>query len=286
MKYAVDIHLSALDSGCHAGRMALLPPNERKTMGFLLSTLREFRDSGELIFELKSEQVDVLQEWAAPINAGTEIRIDSEGWGRWSTFCVVFEDYEALVMPTWNTEGEPCLSFCVLTKAHPFPIEHFWAGPGKVPDIFNERDLGILRTVFGLMAYLKDNPLEPRSAGPQHAKLTKKLSTVKSPGKRKRIERQIAALEKRTRVVYLGEITKHRNSGPRMTGAHRTPVRHWVVGHEHRFWVGPRRDPSKRRLVTRWVEGHFRGHVKADRTIARIRGKACREQRTQGDSAA
>lgn len=137
--------------------------------------------------------------------------------------------------------------------------------------------VGVLRLILNLCLYMgSDDPdLDVHDWKDKEAELKKKLSSKKSPGKRKKLERQISNLP-RTRVVYVGPLFEEL-PGPdaapvegrqHQGGTHASPVEHGVAPHWQRYWVGSGAD---RKVKWRLKGMYVRGGGKPDRTITKIR---------------
>jgi len=137
--------------------------------------------------------------------------------------------------------------------------------------------MNVLRLVLNVCLYMgSEDPDLLVEDGEDKAKaLQEKISSKKSPGKRKKLERQLANLP-RTRLVYVGPMFEElpdsekraRDGREDQGGSHASPVEHGVSPHWQRYHVGSGEDRSiKWRLKGMYV----RGAGKADRTVTKLR---------------
>ena len=153
--------------------------------------------------------------------------------------------------------------------------------PAYIPEDLNnlaiQRDMlvNVLRLVLNVCLYMgsEEPDLIVEDGRDKARALREKISKKKSPGKRKKLERQLANLP-RTRLVYVGPLFEELpdgrpdETGEYLGGTHASPVEHGVSPHWQRYHVGSGEDRSiKWRLKGMYV----RGSGKADRTITKIR---------------
>lgn len=134
-----------------------------------------------------------------------------------------------------------------------------------------------LRLILNLCLYMstEDPDLDVQDWKDKEEELRKKAASKKSPGKRKKMERQLSNLP-RTRVVYVGPMFEElpgpdsSPAAPRehQGGTHASPLEHGVAPHWQRYWVGSG-DDRKAKWTLKGM--YVRGTGKADRTITKFR---------------
>jgi hypothetical protein len=153
--------------------------------------------------------------------------------------------------------------------------------PAYVPEDMNnlaiqrEMLVNVLRLVLNVCLYMgsEDPDLIVEDGRDKAKALQEKISKKKSPGKRKKLERQLANLP-RTRLVYVGplfeELPDERTTEPGeyKGGTHASPIEHGVSPHWQRYHVG---SGENRTIKWRLKGMYVRGSGKADRTITKIR---------------
>jgi hypothetical protein len=155
--------------------------------------------------------------------------------------------------------------------------------PAYVPEdesalaIQREMLVNVLRLVLNVCLYMgsEDPDLIVKDGKDKALELQKKISTKKSPGKRKKLERQLANLS-RTRLVYVGPMFEELPAPDRRAatareyegGTHASPIEHGVSPHWQRYHVG---SGDNRSVKWRLKGMYVRGSGKPDRTITKIR---------------
>jgi len=110
-----------------------------------------------------------------------------------------------------------------------------------------EVHINIFRVAINLVLYLQTEvPEVTKMSNDRHAHLTKKLAGAKSPGKKRKIQRQLIKLSKAT-VVKIGLSLEEKMANLRSSPSVKRAQ--WVRGHWHRYWTGKGRST----LVPRWI---------------------------------
>jgi len=149
--------------------------------------------------------------------------------------------------------------------------------PGDPAALETQREMlvNVLRLVLNVCLYMgsEDPDLIVEDGRDKAKALQEKIAKKKSPGKRKKLERQLQNLP-RTRLVYVGPMFEElpdgrtEEAGEYKGGTHASPVEHGVSPHWQRYHVGSGED---RTIKWRLKGMYVRGSGKADRTITKLR---------------
>jgi hypothetical protein len=129
---------------------------------------------------------------------------------------------------------------------------------GAVEHLDRERNLTrqAFRVAFNLALYLASDDADIEVLPtPGEAELREKLERVKSPGKRKVLERQLAAKRKQPRITLVGPRIERALLETVNAGDREGPRAHWVRGHWRTYRVGAGRSQQ----VRRWIKPFLRG---------------------------
>jgi hypothetical protein len=155
--------------------------------------------------------------------------------------------------------------------------------PGIVitPDVRQEQNKNVTRlarVVINLLLYLNSSQPElVRMDNPgKRAKLKARLKKAKNAKKKRKYQRQLAALPQ-ARVIWIGKSLEQ--APPNVVaqpgaGPSRVVKQHWRKGHWHPYWTGPRKDASGQpqkgtEQVLRWVQPTLVGRDMASLVAAR-----------------
>ena len=160
------------------------------------------------------------------------------------------------------------------------PLHLGAALPGDEEQLEEQREMlrAVMRTVLNVCLYTssEDADVDVVDNVENVATLRRQLGRAKAPGKRKKLERRIANVP-RTRIVHIGpmfEVTSESAKDLEKLpcehggGTHASPIKHTVVPHYQRYWVGT---GDERRTVWKYRGMFTRGSGKPERTIMKIR---------------
>jgi len=120
----------------------------------------------------------------------------------------------------------------------------------------------VLRLTIALLFYINKDGADLIEYREHHEKLAEakeRLRRVKSPKKRRALQRRITNLTE-AKVIYVGK----REQEELMKGVNPNMPRHWRRGHFHRYWEGKKKNPDgtdipvsewseRRKLIRKWV---------------------------------
>lgn len=111
----------------------------------------------------------------------------------------------------------------------------------------------MFRIAVNLSLYLASQaPDVERVADEQAEKLQRKITTAKSPGKRKKLERQLTQRSKAT-IIHVGRTIEAQ--AQTQVARHGSVSAHWVRGHWHHYWTGKGRTVKTRKWVMPYPKG-------------------------------
>ena len=186
---------------------------------------------------------------------------------------VMTADADSLEGADWNPRLD-VLPRILLGEPDPFRPQFV---PETPEGLTSQREtlVNVLRLVLNLCLYMRSEEpdLDVQDWKDKATVLKKKIETKKSPGKRKKLERQLTSLP-RTRVVYVGPMFEELpGTGDVLVrdsqgGTHVAPVEHGVAPHWQRYHVG-----SGDSRTTKWrLKGMYRrGGGTPDRIITKFR---------------
>jgi hypothetical protein len=121
------------------------------------------------------------------------------------------------------------------------------------------------RVAFNLALYLAspDADVEVLPT-PGEQELRDKLERVKSPSKRKVLERQLSQKRKQARITLVGPRIERTLAATVEQGDREGPRAHWVRGHWRTYWVGSGRSQQVRRWIKPFLRGA--GEIEPDQT--------------------
>lgn len=138
----------------------------------------------------------------------------------------------------------------------------------EVKAVQTETMRAMFRLAINLSLYLaSDKPDVVRAEDEHRKKLLRKIESVKSPGKRKKLERQLKQHSKATLIKVGQSIEKRASDSVR---AHGSVKAHWVRGHWHTYWTGKGRSVK----VRRWVLPYPKGLETPEKRAYKVQGSA------------
>jgi hypothetical protein len=130
----------------------------------------------------------------------------------------------------------------------------------------------VMRVAINMSLYLaSEDPDVTRVVAPEIAELEAKLTRVKSPSKRKVVERLLEQKRRGPRVTLVGARSESRLRAALEQGNRAGPRAHWVRGHWRSYRVGRGRTELRRKWIQPFVRGGEEGEAPETRTY-RVRG--------------
>lgn len=205
--------------------------------------------SGMYVHMVEDTRALTILAWAEENERSLGPGDDAQSWARLHLRAHIHEDLEtsidSLLRDDKNDKSDPIID----------PFDEI--NGTKYPDDGREAQTATLRAMFriaiNLALYLSSEGADAASVDDeQAAKLKRKIESTKSPGKRKKYERQLSQRSKATFIKVGRSIEERARTQVREHGNVRA---HWVRGHWHHYWTGKGRATKVRKWVMPYPKG-------------------------------